>query len=143
MTSKIERACLEKGLKMTEQRRVIAQVISESTDHPNAEIVYKRASDIDPKISLATVYRTINLFESFGIIGKLEFGEGKARYEIMDEEEHHYHLIDITTGHVIEFYDYEKEIRELKEKIAQKLGYKLVDSKFELYGIPLNQHGEE
>ena len=118
---------------MTEQRRVIAQVLQDSADHPDVEELYARASAVDPKISLATVYRTVKLFEETGILERLEFGDGRARYEDA-EREHHDHLIDITTGAVIEFVD--PDIEALQEKIAAKLGYELRGHKLELYGVP-------
>ena len=130
---KIEQLCLQKGLKMTEQRKVIAQVISESKDHPFAEEVYARANQLDANISLSTVYRTINLFESYGIIEKLDFLDGKARYEEkIAEDNHHHHLIDLDSGNIIEFQD--PDLEKLKEKIARRLGYKLIDHRLELFG---------
>lgn len=138
----IEALCLAKGLKLTDQRRVIAQVITSAQDHPNVEDVYQRANAIDNKISLATVYRTVNLLEGYGLIEKLEFGDGRARYEQKNAEtDHHHHLIDLSTGKIIEFYDEEIEI--LKANIAKKLGYKLVDHRLELFGIPLEQKNDE
>ena len=131
MTSILEKRCVERGLRMTEQRRIIAQVLSEATDHPDAEEVYKRASTKDPKISLATVYRTVRLFDEANIIETLDFRDGRARYELA-EGEHHDHLIDVQTGDVIEFVD--EEIEKLQERIAEKLGYELVDHRMELYG---------
>lgn len=128
----IER-CEAKGLRMTEQRRTIASVLQQSTDHPDVEELYARASAVDAGISLATVYRTVKLFEEAGILDKLEFGDGRARYEDA-EREHHDHLIDITTGEVIEFVD--PEIEALQEKIARKLGYQLKGHRLELYGVP-------
>lgn len=119
---------------MTEQRRVIAQVLDTSADHPDVEELYSRASAVDPRISLATVYRTVKLFEETGILEKVEFGDGRARYEDA-EREHHDHLIDVTTGDVIEFID--PEIEALQEKIAAKLGYRLQGHKLELYGAPI------
>ena len=119
---------------MTEQRRVIAQVLDASADHPAVEELYSRASAVDPRISLATVYRTVKLFEEAGILEKVEFGDGRARYEDA-EREHHDHLIDVTTGDVIEFID--PEIEALQEKIAAKLGYRLQGHKLELYGGPI------
>jgi Fur family ferric uptake transcriptional regulator len=130
----IEKKCVEKGLRMTEQRRVIANVLSDSDDHPDAEEVYARAEKIDPKISLATVYRTLRLFGETGIIETHDFRDGRARYEAADND-HHDHLIDLTTGDVIEFVD--EEIERLQERIAKKLGYELVDHRLELYGKPL------
>ena len=119
---------------MTEQRRVIAQVLDASADHPDVEELYSRASAVDPRISLATVYRTVKLFEEAGILEKVEFGDGRARYEDA-EREHHDHLIDVTTGDVIEYID--PEIEALQEKIAAKLGYRLQGHKLELYGAPI------
>lgn len=131
MTSILEKKCVERGLRMTDQRRIIAQVLSEATDHPDAEEVYTRASEKDPKISLATVYRTVRLFDEAGIIETHDFRDGRARYELA-EGEHHDHLIDVQTGDVIEFVN--EEIEKLQEKIAEKLGYELVDHRMELYG---------
>ena len=131
MPNWIEKKCSEHGLRMTDQRRVIAQVLSDSNDHPDAEELYARASAIDPKISLATVYRTVRLFSDAGIIETHDFRDGRARYEAADEE-HHDHLIDVQTGDVIEFMD--EEIELLQEKIAKRLGYELVDHRLELYG---------
>lgn len=133
--SRLERLCLEKGLKMTEQRRVIAQVLSNSTDHPDVELVYQRATAIDPRISIATVYRTVRLLEEASILERHDFGDGRARYEEAPEE-HHDHLIDIETRTVVEFQS--EEIEKLQEQIAEKLGYRLVGHRLELYGIPLN-----
>ena len=131
MTSILEKKCVERGLRMTDQRRIIAQVLSEATDHPDAEEVYTRASEKDPKISLATVYRTVRLFDEAGIIETHDFRDGRARYELA-EGEHHDHLIDVQTGDVIEFVN--EEIEALQEKIASELGYELVDHRMELYG---------
>jgi len=125
--------CEAKGLRMTEQRRVIATVLQESKDHPDVEELYARAARRDSAISLATVYRTVKLFEEAGILEKLEFGDGRARYEDA-ERAHHDHLIDLTTGKVIEFCD--PEIEALQEKIAEKLGYDLKGHRLELYGVP-------
>ncbi|WP_299545891.1 Fur family transcriptional regulator [uncultured Tateyamaria sp.] len=122
-----------KGLRMTHPRRVIAQVLEESDDHPDVEELYNRASAVDPGISIATVYRTVKLFEEAGILDKLEFGDGRARYEDA-EREHHDHLIDMNSGEVIEFVD--AEIEALQEKIAEKLGYELRGHRLELYGVP-------
>lgn len=132
--SKLESLCAERGLKMTEQRRVIARVLSDSTDHPDVEAVHKRAIAIDPNISIATVYRTVRLFEEAGILAKHDFGDGRARYEETPEE-HHDHLIDIQTGKVIEFHN--EEIEELQQKIAERLGYRLAGHRLELYGVPV------
>jgi Fur family ferric uptake transcriptional regulator len=125
-----------KGLRITGQRRTIAQVLEESDDHPDVEELYARASAVDPKISIATVYRTVKLFEEAGIVEKLEFGDGRARYEDA-ERDHHDHLIDMNSGQVIEFVD--AEIEELQEKIARKLGYELRGHRLELYGVPLKK----
>ena len=133
MAETIEQKCLSKGVKLTDQRRVIAQVMSESTDHPDVDELYNRVSKIDPKISIATVYRTVKLFEEAGILVKHDFKAGKARYEINDD---HNHLIDIKTGEIIEFVD--QEIEKLQKKVAEKHGYTLVDHKLELYGVKKN-----
>ena len=132
MSETIEKKCLSKGVKLTDQRRVIAQVMSESSDHPDVDELYNRVSKIDPKISIATVYRTVKLFEETGILTKHEFKGGKARYEELSEG-HHDHLIDVKTGEIIEFVD--EEIEKLQKKVAEKYGYNLVDHKLELYGI--------
>lgn len=131
MISWIEKKCTERGLRMTDQRKVIAKVLSQANDHPDAEDLYARATAIDPKISLATVYRTVRLFSEAGIIETHDFRDGRARYETTDDD-HHDHLIDVTTGDVIEFVD--DEIEKLQYKIAEKLGYELVDHRLELYG---------
>ena len=135
MVSSIEKKCAEKGLKMTEQRRVIAQVLSESEDHPDVEMLYKRASARDSNISIATVYRTVRLFEEAGITHKHDFGDGRSRYEEATAQ-HHDHLIDIRSGEVIEFSN--AEIEKLQKMIAEKLGYTLVAHRLELYCIPAN-----
>ena len=132
MTETIEQKCIAKGVKLTEQRKIIAKVMSEATDHPNVDELYTRVSKIDAKISIATVYRTVKLFEESGILTKHEFKGGKARYETLNES-HHDHLIDTKTGEIIEFVD--DEIEKLQEKVAEKYGYKLVDHKLELYGV--------
>ena len=131
MSDTIEQKCLSKGVKLTDQRRIIAKVMSESTDHPDVDELYNRVSKIDLKISIATVYRTVKLFEESGIVEKHDFKGGKARYE-QSPDEHHDHLIDINSGEIIEFVD--KEIEKLQIQVAKKLGYKLVDHKLELYG---------
>lgn len=136
MSEPILTRCEAKGLRMTGQRRVIAQVLEDSDDHPDVEELYARASAIDSGISIATVYRTVKLFEEAGILDKLEFGDGRARYEDA-ERDHHDHLIDLTTGDVIEFVD--EEIEALQEKIARKLGYELRGHRLELYGVPLER----
>ena len=133
--SKLEVLCAERGLKMTDQRRVIARVLSEAHDHPDVEAVHRRATAIDPNISIATVYRTVRLFEEAGILAKHDFGDGRARYEETPEE-HHDHLIDIQSGKVVEFHN--DEIEELQRRIAEKAGYKLVGHRLELYGVPLD-----
>lgn len=135
MPSTLEKKCEERGLKMTGQRRTIAQVLSESTDHPDVELLYERASTVDHGISIATVYRTVRLFEEAGIIEKHDFGDGRSRYEEAGED-HHDHLINLRTGEVVEFVD--DEIEKLQEAIAKKLGYKLMDHRLELYGLPLD-----
>ena len=138
MSETIEQKCLSKGVKLTDQRRIIAKIISESkaeygeSDHPDVDELYNRVSKIDPKISIATVYRTVKLFEEAGILTKHDFKGGKARYEAMIES-HHDHLIDIKTGEIIEFVD--EEIENLQKKVAEKYGYTLVDHKLELYGV--------
>ena len=132
MSETIEQKCLSKGVKLTDQRKIIAQVMSQSSDHPDVDELYNRVSKIDPKISIATVYRTVKLFEETGILVKHDFKAGKARYEQI-RESHHDHLIDVKTGEIIEFVDDEIEI--LQKKVAEKYGYTLVDHKLELYGI--------
>lgn len=135
MSSPIEDRCLEKGLKMTEQRRVIARVLSEANDHPDAAEVYQRAADLDPRISMATVYRTIRLFEDCSVLERLNFGDGRVRYEEASRE-HHDHLIDVKSGKIIEFQN--TEIERLQREVAREFGYELVDHRLELYGIPLS-----
>ena len=132
MKDSIEQKCLAKGVKLTDQRKIIAKVMSESNDHPNVDELYKRVSVLDSKISIATVYRTVKLFEEAGILTKHEFKGDKARYEELNEG-HHDHLIDVQTGKIIEFVD--DEIEMLQKKVAKKLGYDLVDHKLELYGV--------
>lgn len=132
--SRIEKLCQDQGMKMTGQRRVIARVLSDATDHPDVEELHRRASLEDANISIATVYRTVRLFEEAGILEKLDFGDGRARYEEASTE-HHDHLIDINTGRVIEFHN--AAIEALQEKIAAELGYRLVGHKMELFGVPL------
>ncbi|WP_170556884.1 MULTISPECIES: Fur family transcriptional regulator [Ruegeria] len=136
MSDTIIARCEAKGLRMTGQRRTIAQVLQQSEDHPDVEELYARASKVDSGISIATVYRTVKLFEEAGILERLEFGDGRARYEDA-ERDHHDHLIDMQSGEVIEFVD--PEIEALQEKIAAKLGYKLKGHRLELYGVPLEQ----
>ena len=132
MSDTIEQKCLSKGVKLTDQRRIIAKVMSEASDHPDVDELYNRVSKIDPKISIATVYRTVKLFEEAGIVAKHDFKGNKARYE-QAPQEHHDHLIDINTGEIIEFVN--EDIEKLQKKVAEKYGYKLVDHKLELYGI--------
>ncbi|MDU8911505.1 Fur family transcriptional regulator [Aestuariicoccus sp. MJ-SS9] len=136
MADTITSRCEAKGLRMTDQRRIIAEVLQEATDHPDVEELYARASARDPRISIATVYRTVKLFEEAGILDKVEFGDGRARYEDA-ERDHHDHLIDMNSGEVIEFLD--PEIEALQEKIAEKLGYRLKGHRLELYGVPLKK----
>jgi Fur family ferric uptake transcriptional regulator len=132
----IEEACAAKGMRMTEQRRVIARVLGQAQDHPDVEELYRRASKIDDKISISTVYRTVRLLEDAGIIERHDFREGRARYEQMPEE-HHDHLINLRTGEVTEFRS--EEIERLQEAVARKLGYRLVDHRLELYAVPLDE----
>lgn len=134
MPSRIELLCSERGLRMTEQRRVIARVLSDASDHPDVEQVYRRAVEVDPRISIATVYRTVRLFEESNILAKHDFGEGRARYEEAPES-HHDHLIDTKSGQVIEFRD--EEIERLQEKVAERLGFKLIGHRLELFGVKL------
>jgi Fur family ferric uptake transcriptional regulator len=136
VSDRIEKLCLEKNMRMTEQRRVIARVLSTATDHPDVEELHRRAHAIDPHISIATVYRTVRLFEEAGIIDRHDFRDGRSRYE-EHTEAHHDHLIDMKTGQVVEFVD--EEIEALQVAIARKLGYRLVDHRLELYGVPLDE----
>jgi Fur family ferric uptake transcriptional regulator len=133
MASRLEQLCLDKGLKMTEQRRVIAQVLSDSADHPDVEQVYRRAIALDPHISIATVYRTVRLFEEANILARHDFGDGRSRYEEMPSD-HHDHLIDLQSGRVVEFRN--EEIERLQRLIADELGYDLVGHRLELYAVP-------
>ena len=135
---RIEKACVDKGLRMTDQRRVIARVLGQADDHPDVEELYRRAVAVDPHISIATVYRTVRLFEEAGIITRHDFRDGRSRYEEQPDR-HHDHLIDMKSGKVVEFED--EEIERLQELIARKLGYRLVDHRLELYGFPLEQDG--
>ena len=132
----LEALCAERGLRITEQRRIIARVLSESEDHPDVEQLHRRASAIDPKISIATVYRTVRLFEDAGILDRHDFGDGRSRYEATPEA-HHDHLIDVETGRVVEFVD--PELEALQRQIAEKLGFRLVDHRMELYGVRLDR----
>lgn len=131
MSSAIERICIEKNMRMTDQRRIIARVLSDASDHPDVEEVYRRATEIDNQISIATVYRTVRLFEEADILERHDFRDGRSRYELVTES-HHDHMIDIESGEVIEFVD--EEIEALQKAIARKLGYKLIDHRMELYG---------
>ena len=135
MPHRIEKLCIDKGLRMTEQRRVIARVLSDSHDHPDAEELHRRAAAIDSRISIATVYRTVRLFEEAGILERHDFRDGRSRYEEVPEE-HHDHLIDLSTGKVVEFHD--EEIERLQKLVAERLGFRLVDHRLELYGRPLD-----
>lgn len=135
LPSRLEQLCLEKGLKMTEQRRIIARVLSDSVDHPDVERVYRRATEIDPKISIATVYRTVRLFEEANILTRHDFGDGRARYEEVTSD-HHDHLIDVKSGRVIEFHN--DDIEKLQRLIAKNLGYELIGHRLELYAVPLD-----
>lgn len=132
-TTRLEQLCEDKGLKMTDQRRIIARVISDAEDHPDVETVYRRATDLDPKISIATVYRSLKLFEDANVLVRHDFGEGRSRYE--ETGNHHEHLIDIESGEVIEFFN--QELEAMKERVARELGYELVDHRLELYGRKL------
>ena len=137
MNNKIEERCLKAGVRLTDQRRIIAKVMSESEDHPDVDELHKRVSTIDKKISIATVYRTVKLFEESGILEKHDFKGGKARYE-QSPDEHHDHLIDVNSGEIVEFVD--QEIEKLQNKVAEKLGYKLVDHRLELYGTKIKKN---
>ena len=134
MSDRIEKLCMAKNMRMTEQRRVIARVLSSASDHPDVEELHRRAHAVDPHISIATVYRTVRLFEEAGIIDRLDFRDGRSRYK-EHSDDHHDHLIDMKTGKVVEFVD--EEIEALQEAIARKLGYRLVDHRLELYGMPI------
>ena len=133
MTSRLEQLCIDKGLKMTEQRRIIARVLSDSADHPDVDAVYRRASELDPKISIATVYRTVRLFQEANILARHDFGDGRARYEEMPSD-HHDHLIDLQSGRVIEFRN--EDIEKLQREIAAKHGYEIADHSLVLYVRP-------
>ena len=131
---KLEQLCIDRGMKMTEQRRIIAQVLSDADDHPDVEDLHKRCANIDSRISIATVYRTVRLFEEAGLLDRHDFGDGRARYE-QASDEHHDHLVDVQSGTIIEFHD--EEVEELQHKIASRLGYRLIGHRMELYGIEL------
>ncbi len=137
MATRIEQMCLDRGMKMTGQRRVVARVLSEATDHPDVEEVYRRASNLDPRISIATVYRTVRLFEEAKIVERHDFGDGRARYEEAGNRDHHHHLINLRTGEVIEFES--EELESLKRRIAKDLGFDLVGERLELYGVPADR----
>jgi len=138
MPSPIEKLCEEKNIKLTENRKIIARVISDSTDHPDVDDVYSRASKINPKIGIATVYRAVRMFEECGVIAKHDFGgKGKARYEVLEEHDHHDHLVNIETGEVHEFFN--EELEKLKDKVALDIGFELIDHKLELYGRPVKK----
>jgi Fur family ferric uptake transcriptional regulator len=139
MISRLEQLCHDKGLKMTEQRRIIARVLSDSTDHPDVEQVHRRAMAIDQRISIATVYRTVRLFEEANILERHDFGDGRARYEEISDS-HHDHLIDVQSGRVIEFQN--EEIEALQHKVAERLGYRLVGHRLELYAVPSEGSGK-
>ena len=136
LESRIERICHDKGLKMTEQRRVIARVLSDASDHPDVEEVHRRAHTLDPRISIATVYRTVRLFEEANIIERHDFRNSRARYEEVDESHHHHHLINVKTGEVIEFEN--EQLEKLKRKICRDLGFEMVGERLELYGMPID-----
>jgi len=136
----IEALCAERGLRITEQRRVIARVLSESEDHPDVEKLHERATEIDPGISIATVYRTVRLFEEAGILDRHDFGDGRARYEAAPEA-HHDHMIDVESGNVIEFVD--PELEALQRQIAERLGFRLVDHRMELFGVRIEREDSE
>ncbi len=136
----LEESCIARGMRMTDQRRVIARIVEAATDHPDVEELYRRASEVDPRISLSTVYRTVNLFEEAGLVTKHDFKDGRARFEPIPEE-HHDHLIDIRSGKVIEFQN--EEIEAIQELIAKRLGYRLIDHRLELYAVPLDAKENE
>lgn len=137
MISRIEKLCQEKGIKLTKSRQVIARVLSDAKDHPDVEGVWKRATDIDSEVGIATVYRCLKLFEESGIITKHEFGKNKAHYEFEDEDDHHDHLIDVESGEIHEFFN--EKLEKIKEEVARELGYELVDHKLELYCKPIKK----
>ena len=140
LPSRIEQLCVDQGLKLTDQRRTIARVLSEADDHPDVDQVYRRATRLDSRISIATVYRTVRLFEEANILEKHDFGDGRARYEEVHDD-HHDHLIDVKSGKVIEFYN--KEIEALKERIANELGYELIDHRLELFAKPIGSSSDD
>lgn len=140
MSDRLEKLCIDRGMRMTGQRRVIARVLSSATDHPDVEELYRRAAGVDPNISIATVYRTVRLFEEAGILERLDFRDGRSRYEEASEE-HHDHLINISTGDVIEFRS--DEIEELQRAVARELGFELIDHRMELYAVPLSKGSDD
>ena len=133
-TTQLERLCIERGMKMTEQRRIIARVLSDADDHPDVEDLYQRSVKLDPKISIATVYRTVRLFEEAGLLDRHDFGDGRSRYE-QASDDHHDHLVDVQSGAIVEFHD--EEVEELQRQIAARLGYSLIGHRMELYGVEL------
>ena len=132
--TQLEQLCIERGMKMTEQRRIIARVLSDADDHPDVEDLYQRSVKLDPKISIATVYRTVRLFEEAGLLDRHDFGDGRSRYE-QASDDHHDHLVDVQSGAIIEFHD--EEVEELQRQIAARLGYSLIGHRMELYGVEL------
>lgn len=134
--SSLETLCVDRGMRMTDQRRVIARVLSDATDHPDVEEVHRRSMKVDPRISIATVYRTVRLFEEAGIVDRHDFRDGRSRFEPTSEE-HHDHLINVETGDVVEFRD--EQLEELQKIIAERLGFRLIDHRMELYGLPLKR----
>jgi len=134
--TQLEQLCIERGMKMTEQRRIIARVLSDADDHPDVEDLYQRSVKLDPKISIATVYRTVRLFEEAGLLDRHDFGDGRSRYE-QASDDHHDHLVDVQSGAIIEFHD--EEVEELQRQIALRLGYKLVGHRMELFGVQLTE----
>ena len=133
-TTHLERLCIDRGMKMTEQRRIIARVLSDADDHPDVDDLYKRSVELDPKISIATVYRTVRLFAEAGLLDRHDFGDGRSRYE-QASDDHHDHLVDVQSGAIIEFHD--EEVEELQRQIAARLGYSLIGHRMELYGVEL------
>ena len=136
----LEQRCIDQGMKMTEQRRIIANVLSNSNDHPDVEVLHSRCIDLDPKISIATVYRTVRLFDAAGLIDRHDFGDGRSRYE-KSSDEHHDHLVDVKSGDIIEFRN--EEIEDLQNKVSNELGFRLVGHRLELYGVPLETDGNK
>jgi len=139
-TKSLEQRCIDQGMKMTEQRRTIASVLSSATDHPDVEELHSRCVDLDSNISIATVYRTVRLFDAAGLIDRHDFGDGRARYE-KSSDDHHDHLVDVKSGDIIEFHD--EQIEELQTQIAKKLGFRLIGHRMELYGVPFETDSNE